>query len=163
MFESALIVGICGPPWKQLLQNFQAFIDRFKNRPYYIIFLEDWTLTEYLSSYWEAIWYLQELSLPVVSRYQITFNVAVQVWSKNVHIAESLALAFRSQFWDIFYLFIKAIVLLLIFSWRYRFQWKAPVESCVSPTGYKLGWNIFLRHFCRLKLYSSNSQVQTLT
>ena len=34
MFESALIVEICGPPWKRLLQNFRAFIDQFKRRPY---------------------------------------------------------------------------------------------------------------------------------
>ena len=35
MFESAPIVEICGPPCKQLLQNFRAFIDQFKRRPYY--------------------------------------------------------------------------------------------------------------------------------
>ena len=35
MLESALLVGICGPPWKQLLQNFRAFIDQFKRRPGY--------------------------------------------------------------------------------------------------------------------------------
>ena len=34
MSESALIVEICGPPWKQLLQNSRAFIDQFKRRPY---------------------------------------------------------------------------------------------------------------------------------
>ena len=109
MFESAPIVGICGSPWKQLLQNFWAFIDQFKRRPYYHFLggkneRHSWTLTEYLSSDWEAILYLQELSFHVVSRYQISFTVAVQVRGKNVKIAESLALAFRSQFWDIFHL-----------------------------------------------------------
>ena len=34
MFQSVLRVGICGPPWKQLLQNFLAFIDQFKRRSY---------------------------------------------------------------------------------------------------------------------------------
>ena len=38
MLESALLVGICGPPWKQLLQNFRAFIDQFKRRPGYHFF-----------------------------------------------------------------------------------------------------------------------------
>ena len=33
MFETALIVEICGAPWKRLLQNFRAFIDQFKRRP----------------------------------------------------------------------------------------------------------------------------------
>ena len=108
-----------------------------------------WTLTEYLSSHWEAIWYLQELSLQVVSHYEISFNIAVQVRSKNVQIAETLALVFCSQFWDIYHLFIKAIVLILSFPWRYCFQWNAPVESCVSPTGYKLRMGViyFLGNF----------------
>ena len=34
MFEFELKVGICGPPWKQLLQNFGPFIDLLKRRSY---------------------------------------------------------------------------------------------------------------------------------
>ena len=42
--------------------------------------------------------------------------------------------------------------MILTFSWRYCFQWKAPVESCISPTGYKrsMGVTYFLGNFVHL-------------